>query len=684
MADQIDTQQDAEEGVECVIDHRDIKEQVEDNAIVNCESDTDEQQKDEAYIEMKAKDHSEIERLANGFCACTLCNQTLMLPKSLQCLHTFCRDCLIEHIIDELENRETKDEFIFHCPVCQDTVELPKDSTPYTYVRTLRENTVIMRLVEVIRAYGEDKTCSVCERGEIRTPAINWCIDCYDSMCANCTQVHLYGRFTSDHVVSTLEEIRSLPLDYVMRSKRDIPCDKHPGEIIKMYCVDCKELLCVHCVALDHRKCQECMTVAEAVTAYEEDVQDTMTTLGVIDSSIDNIDGIKVAELNLEATVEETRRKIKSTAEDLCQRLREQEKVMLQKLDKVQQDERKHLDEMLLKQKVKKHSLRSAQETMQNLMLYGSSVEVLIFVNQIKDNIEKFYETADALDMSQAVSKLSFEKDESVDRFSRDFEELGEIQITEDSAENIPPAWGVTFTRNEDMVVTDSRNKRIKKFDRSGRIVDEVQVSEEPIDITSVSGDDVAVTLKSKQIMFFSTVGTLQLKRRTLTEIQYDGIANSQLADHLVVTSISERCVDVISRRGDLLSSFRSDKDGTPLFLEPRYACATRDGPYIISDLVRNCVIGLSASGDLLFKYEPRGTRKLKRPLGLAMDHMKNIFIADAGGSKVHLLSREGEFQSMVLTKDNGITKPVAVAVSASNKMVIVQDDGMVKTFTCG
>ena len=74
--------------------------------------------------------------------------------------------------------------------------------------------------------------------------------------------------------------------------------------------------------------------------------------------------------------------------------------------------------------------------------------------------------------------------------------------------------------------------------------------------------------------------------------------------------------------------------------------------------------------------------KKMKHPQGVCVDKIGNVFLADNANDRVQLLTSNGSFQRYVLIKDSGLERPCAIVVSNSNKLVIVQNDGMVKVYS--
>ena len=213
--------------------------------------------------------------------------------------------------------------------------------------------------------------------------------------------------------------------------------------------------------------------------------------------------------------------------------------------------------------------------------------------------------------------------------------------------------------------------------------MDYVQLEDEPRDITTCGYHDyVAITMVGKLLIFLSTKKSMQLIKRARTEKQYDGISYSEREALMVVTSLKENCVDIIKMDGSIMRTFQKGPDGNPLFGSPRYVSISGERAIVVSDVERNVVVCINMEGKQLFDYTPNGPKTVKRPQGVCFDKIGNLFIADYGNNRVQLLTNEGDFQRHVLGDESGLTRPVALRVSSTNRMILVQGDGMVKVFS--
>ncbi|XP_076457439.1 E3 ubiquitin-protein ligase TRIM56-like [Babylonia areolata] len=515
------------------------------------------------------------------------------------------------------------------------------------------------------------------------------------------------------HVVIPLEEMRALPLESVMGRSRRVPCSRHPNQTLALFCLECREPCCQRCLATQHRRCERCVRAGDALTSQEADMAEMVLRLqalpapsgggggggGGSSSALTTLQDVRSgfgdAVEVLDETLRSSRERIRSIAETLRKKIDESEKALLQELEETYQ---------MLKEKVegtkgpaKDHSktLRTANDRMQFLLKYGSDVEILQTYETIQGAMKKMDRVGgqngtveggggegEEEEEEDSMFRVNFMPDEPVKVFQRDFQTLGHIQIEDCNSDDGLSSWGVTCTSRDEIIVVDCRSKKMQKFTSNGDLIDHIQISEEPRDVTSCGEDDVAITIMKKQIFVVTVTGTMSLKGRIKTEKQYDAISFSPPTDLFLVSCLADTSLDVINRQGDVIRGFNADASGSAIFSVPRYVTFSREGNYVISDVATNTVKCISPEGSLVYSYQPGGAHVLKSPQGLCVDNIGNVFIADYGNSRVQLVTGEGAFQRFVLARESGIKRPVAIHMTTSSKLIVVQSDGMVKVFS--
>lgn len=170
-------------------------------------------------------------------------------PKALSCLHTYCREC-----IQGLVHRRKKDQEI-SCPQCRTDVPVAGndvDSLPTVFF--------INELIDIYKAMKQasdnvDIAYQSCSDGK----AVAFCQSCDEKglfICAKCEGAHKQMKVFANHKVVPLTELKRGSLIH-LPSKTTQPtytCSKHKGELKKLYCFTCSQLICRDCTLLDHPK----------------------------------------------------------------------------------------------------------------------------------------------------------------------------------------------------------------------------------------------------------------------------------------------------------------------------------------------------------------------------------------------------------------------------------------------
>jgi len=176
--------------------------------------------------------------------SCSICLEKFKEPKVLPCNHTFCLECLDNYCEDKDPGEETT------CPLCKQVFSIPSGG-----VRDLPDNSFIHQLLQVnsvrptittgVQESDRPISCEWCSDNEAAVKATSYCIECDQHICDRCSMTHKKAKVSRYHQVVSSADIPSSK----EKSKLAVSyCDQHTDEQNRLYCYDCKMVMCHKCV----------------------------------------------------------------------------------------------------------------------------------------------------------------------------------------------------------------------------------------------------------------------------------------------------------------------------------------------------------------------------------------------------------------------------------------------------
>ena len=180
---------------------------------------------------------------------CKKCHNHYDDPRMLPCLHSFCKSCVGQLVIQNGSKKTVR------CPTCYSTSPLPLkgvDVFPRN-VRLSYEATITKYEAQI-----KSKTppsCGECRR-DPPLETVSFCCTCRSFLCKECHTQHTLSRKTwVYHKIIILKQ----PSDTQSTLKQNIPqpsiaCrSQHPEKTVEFFCTDCSVLVCVQCALIQHR-----------------------------------------------------------------------------------------------------------------------------------------------------------------------------------------------------------------------------------------------------------------------------------------------------------------------------------------------------------------------------------------------------------------------------------------------
>lgn len=625
-----------------------------------------------------------VKNVENDYLICSICLGRYENPKLLPCGHTFCRQCLNDHITLTVTDRAAEG---FNCPNDRSLVKRPKVGLhPRQWADAYPTDTFLISLVKAVVSHEEGGTPP----------------DGSDSVKGSSSN---NAQTTNTENAGTVNGPR---------------CDKHPDRSLEFFCLGCSISICPFCAVREHRKrtC-ECVSLADAMERQRPRIQALKRRF---ESQIQKIRRMNSGEGILSGTFTNSKERALNTLNDIEGKLGTFFQVILQQVEILRQQvneatvnyagENQQLNAVLA-------NIESTKLSFENMCNINHNADVLNILPRMETQADEF-DTAMQAANQTAGMQLDVVTNTAFDSFIRNPPQVGTIKISrggggrnntrrpanrrEQSRSNqfsgsqaqeyqrqtstgaVRPtqtprplreprqtrtlskvnvkaategvsSWhmtGVVFVGTS-IVATDRVNQMIRQVSISPHALNLTLPIESPVSICNASvPTEVAVTQPEKRtISIISTERGLNVKGIVRTNKAYEGIAQMPSGDFVVSCTQGRMSIDIIDRGGHVLKSI----ERSHAFRCPRFLSVTSTGSVVVSDKEQKHVVCVNFStSQLEWTYSTPCS-----PWGLACDQNGKIFVC-LDNNSVQVISEEGQLlQDKFISERDGIKTPYAI-----------------------
>ena len=314
---------------------------------------------------------------------CSICRDLFTDPKTISCLHTFCKQC-----IEKSVESNKKMASIICCPLCR--TPLPTED-----ISSVPTNFTINRLVEIFGKRKEvgksialkEIICSNCEDG---LPAITWCVECENSLCEPCNDAHRKMKAFKSHTTVAVEQFVKNPKLILSTPEKPEACKSHVKQSLDLYCKTCSSLICRDFTLKDHpRETHDFDFIDDVVDEERKKIKQATTPLQRLLERVRN--GIKRIEENdkdIDVKSKANRRKIQGAYGEVYKLLKQQEEEALQKVNTIKTSMKKTLAMQKENVKFVESQLVSCMEFSNDAISTNRTRQLLTYKNSIIDRVE--------------------------------------------------------------------------------------------------------------------------------------------------------------------------------------------------------------------------------------------------------------------------------------------------------
>ena len=599
---------------------------------------------------------------------CGICFDEYKDPKVLSCFHVFCKQCLVP-----LAHKE-EGQVILQCPNCRRTISLPPRG-----VSELQSAFHVNHLFEIRDAFekAREPQQMKCEKCDMGTAATRFCKDCGQFVCHKCTEIHQMWKEFSDHQIVTLQEVLSDAARLVpLKKEKVLHCQKHPDNILKIYCETCNELICNDCTIRLHQG-HTYDLISDTFPKHKHELVNQLEPvkrhLATVDQALRSFDARSKAIQDQRTAIQTD---IYKKIDQLHQTLEQRRTELIGELEELTQHKLKSLAAQRDQVETVHTQLSSCLEYVEGSLKTGTQGEILTMKAPVQKQIEQIItdfrsstlspkEKANVIlvadnhqDLNAACCKFADVKIQLVN--------LEKCYATGDGLKTATVGETATVTLHTrdtdgkkcpllvDDLVTELVNCRDistvrcqVRINGEGKYEIEYQPATRGKHRLHIRIDDNHIKGSPHAVFVTSSIQSLGTAVRSIGSLRCPLDIATNKEGEIIVSEIDAKCVSVISPEGRKLRSFGGKVETHEQFDIPRGVAVDRDDKIFVVDNAKNHIRKSSRDGSLLVSVGTFGRNPLQfcSPIGIAHNRKTDqLYVCDRLNHRIQILNRDLTF----------------------------------------
>lgn len=546
---------------------------------------------------------------------------------------------------------------------------------------------------------SECMTCDLCASGG--SQAVKYCGECQKYFCQYCSIRHRMSVVLKSHILTD-----------VLHSGRGQPfyCQSHSNEPIKYFCQSCDTCICILCLLGNHE--HHLVASIQEKQVYQKDsvascLQHVETQITFLNNRIFAItcnEGQSRSQL-YGAKVNQLSKKLKplrniemqfvglNHEKDLCFQYLEQFKMIKHKLESIITRNANVLSKSYstILEEIKLIDVQFELSVSNPKPSYITPASYVLRNKDIKlgkhsergvnSAISSKYRTPTPLDfcITKLASLSMNQKPYNPLKYEvkRNIKLLFKVGGYGRGQGHLNLPFGITFDKDDNLIVAENGSGRIQKFDVTGRSI-QCQNLENgfPRCICTGRNNEIYITDEStKSIRIVGTMSERVLeKARDIIHFPY-GIATLR-DSHLIISDKIYEKITIIRPTGELVLQFGCHGYQDCDLDNPSYLATDGDN-ILVSDSGHHQIKLFDKNGKFLRKIGSLGSSsgELRYPKGIAITRKGEIIVADSGNHRVVMFSRDGDYMTTLLDSSDNIERPIDVACTPSGFLAVAMPD---------
>ncbi|KAL3857538.1 hypothetical protein ACJMK2_012193 [Sinanodonta woodiana] len=363
----------------------------------------------------------------SDFFTCKICKDEFSDPRSLPCLHSFCKKCITDFIIKSTKGQRAPQGF--NCPICKRFVDAPDaHQPPNIWADLLPQSHLITSLINGIKLRNDVSRCDPCYRRKEKVIASKWCKDCAEALCEPCVSFHKSLKYSQNHTLLDFDEIKHQPIRSTLLRP---PCLEHENTTLGFYCEDHGKVVCSSCVTIDHRKCSHVVSTLEAASKQRSEADSLMEKLRnqngwssrILENRQHSLKSLEDAESQLT-------HQITSIRQQLDDILATQEKKIMEDLKALKENEKNSYEREMSKCEEIICTTGNAMNILKTSLQHGTDSDLLLSVENVKKESNLCEKELSHLSNQLQDILLIFTPDKSISTILGSLKEIGKISYS--------------------------------------------------------------------------------------------------------------------------------------------------------------------------------------------------------------------------------------------------------------
>ena len=318
---------------------------------------------------------------------CSICLDNFTEPKTIECLHTFCCECLKKHAL--MSQRDGQ----FRCPECQTQIAIPKGNRFDQLPTSFLHNSLLSLLAVQQSGDGNNITCGFCKKK--KKDEASYCFECEKMLCCDCLNAHEVFRDAAfaGHKVTPVKQFQAEDYEALLKRKAFCTEKYHEKEVTRFYCRVCKTCICQICINMNH-KTHEIELLETAADEERANILEGVESMKQKHQTCrDIIRQLEERAANLEANITIAKRQVSQSGEQIIALIREREREAITTLENTRVSRIQELDAVKKQVQQLEKQIKQAAEFASELAQRSSSADIIGNRKNLQERFEELLKT---------------------------------------------------------------------------------------------------------------------------------------------------------------------------------------------------------------------------------------------------------------------------------------------------